>query len=184
MDKVGRPRGLIRYSSQAAMEAAGAGLKVKKFRFRLVFYPAILAVLATGWTLVFANKGTADATILRNAGTPYTVVGAGDAARVANPLKLKLTNRTDVAAQYRFELLDFPEGRIDTAENPVTVAAGASQTVTFLIEAAPGAFSLGKREVWMRVSDGKSFTTKLLVRLLGPMTDVTSAPAGMGGPHE
>jgi len=167
MEKIGKPRGLIRYSSQAAMEPAA----VKKgVRFRVIFYPVILGILAVAWLLVFSGKGTADVALLRNNGAPYSVLGSGASAKVANPLKLKITNRNGEPATYRFELIDFPGAQIDCDEDPITVAAGASRTVSFLIEAPASAFPMGKREAWMRVSDGKGFDTKLFVKLLGPMS--------------
>jgi len=177
MDKVSRPRGLIRYSSQAAMELAHApGEKLKtpgKLRFRTFFYPILLLVLGAAWIAVFLSMGSANVTILRSAGTPYTIVTRGNAALIGNPLKLKITNRTDETQSYAFDLADFPQAAIQEIDNPLTVAAGASVTESFLIEAPPAAFTTGKREVWMHITDGHGFSAKRLVKLLGPMSGST-----------
>jgi len=67
----------------------------------------------------------------------------------------------------------------------VSVAAGASQTMGLVVEAPPGAFVMGKREVFLRVTDGAGCDTKVLVRLLGPMA-VSDAPSDNddGAKHE
>jgi len=178
MEKLHRPRGLIRYSSQAAMEKV-PGEKVRRFRFRLVFYPIILAILATVWTFIFIHKGDADVTILRNRGTPYTELASGS---VANPLRLKITNRTDAAVTYQFALEDFPGARIDTADNPLTVNAGESKTIPFIIEAPASAFHGGQKEAALVISDGHKFSTRVTVRLLGPFSLTMPAPTPASQP--
>jgi len=161
MEKMNRPRGLIRYSSQAAIEGEKRGF----MRFRVLFYPAILFVLATGWILIFMGKGTADVTVLRNAGNPYSMLPSGE---VADTLKIKITNRLETMARYKFELTDLPEGRIDTAENPLAIAGGQSTTAGVMVAVPPSAFQMGTREAHLRISDGEGFSTVVLLRLLGP----------------
>ena len=99
---------------------------------------------------------------------------------VATPLKLKITNRTAEAGHYAMSIADCPEARIVSAENPIGVAAGASLTVSFSIEAPPNLFTLGRRDVWLQVSDGNGFVGKRLVKLLGPMT--ATAPSAASAP--
>ena len=176
MDKVGRPRGLIRYSSQAALEMAANETAMAPARrgprFRVIFYPLLLIVLGIAWLTAFAGKGSADVTVLRNAGSPYSVLDSG---QVANGLRLKITNRSDSTATYTFEFIDLPEGRIDLPDKSLTIAAGESLTTGFIVEAPAEAFVMGRRDSKLRVSDGKEYASITSVRLLGPVTATSPA---------
>ena len=172
MEKIGRPRGLIRYSSQAAIE----GEKVRVLRPRVVFYPALLAILITVWIVIFSNKGTADVTLLRNFGNPFTMLANG---QIANSMRLKVQNRTDKPQEYAFQLVNVPEARIVADRNPLTVAPDHAETQGFVIEVPLGAFAgkLGTIDVTLRVTDGQGFSKDVAARLLGPMNVVSASPA-------
>ena len=64
MDKVGRPRGLIRYSSQAAVEDG----KWSLWRPRLFFYPALLVLFVSLFVYTLSTKAEADVTLMRAPG--------------------------------------------------------------------------------------------------------------------
>ena len=136
MDKLNRPRGLIRYGSQAAIEKGDN----RFFRPRIIFYPATMFIIAAIWLAVFHARGTADVTVLRNFGMPFTQLASGE---ISNSIRLKVTNRTEHEAAYRVELMDAPQVRLVADENPLRVAAGASCTEGFLLLASPQAFQMG-----------------------------------------
>jgi cytochrome c oxidase accessory protein FixG len=161
MRKLERPEGLIRYSSQAAI----AGEKPARFRFRLVFYPVILTILAAVWLLVFLNKGPADVTLLRNLGNPFAVLPSG---HVTNSMRVKITNRSDEAADYTLQAQEKSGITIEAEDNPVHLAAGQSVTVPVLFEAEPRLFSGGTANTTLHIRDGKTFSRDIPVRLLGP----------------
>jgi cytochrome c oxidase accessory protein FixG len=168
MDRIGSPRGLIRYSSQGSIE----GEKVRRFRFRVVFYPLILAILATVWIVVFVHKGAADITVLRTKSVPFATLPSGN---IANPFRLKIMNRTDAEVRYTFELGDISGGSIIAEENPLAVAAGQSKTIGFTIEAPANVFSFGMCDAHLHVTDGKAFSVSVPVRLIGPFGDANNA---------
>ena len=169
MDKIGTPRGLIRYSSQAAMETG----KRRVLRPRVVLYPLLLAILGTALVLVFHAKGTADVTLLRNFGNPYTRMGDG---MVSNSFRIKITNRLRQAADYRISVINLPAARVLIDENPLHVTPETPRTEGLAIVVPQKEFHLGTADVTLRVSDGQGFTRDLAWRLLGPQLWDANAP--------
>jgi len=166
MDQVGRPRGLIRYSSRD--ELAGASRRI--LRPRIILYPLLLVLVwgVLAWAL--AHRAPADVTVLRGLGSPFTVLSSG---LVSNQIRVKIVNRDSVDRRYRIDVeasggaADEPLEMI-APENPLRVAAGKSATATVFVEAEPSAFDNGRREVRFRISDGAGWSEVLPYRLLGP----------------
>ena len=65
MDKIGRPRGLIRYGSQASVFD---GKKPRFLRPRTMIYPTIIAGLLAAFTFVLLTRSPAYISILRQRG--------------------------------------------------------------------------------------------------------------------
>ena len=93
MDKVGMPRGLIRYTTQNALD----GGCVRVLRPRILVYAALLAVLVAAWAWGVANRSPLIADVLRDRNALYQLQGD----RVANGYTLKLVNKTDADRSYR-----------------------------------------------------------------------------------
>ncbi|MEX2500569.1 MAG: cytochrome c oxidase accessory protein CcoG [Wenzhouxiangellaceae bacterium] len=87
MDKMGYPRGLIRYSTENAM----VGRKSRILRPRIFIYLAALLVLMALFAVVLAGREMIDMDILRDRTALYRT--AGD--EIENPYQLKVTNRTE-----------------------------------------------------------------------------------------
>jgi cytochrome c oxidase accessory protein FixG len=161
MDRIGKPRGLIRYSSRD--ELAGAPRRI--LRPRIILYPALLVLVwgALAWALV--ARPTAEVTVLRGLGEPFTVLRSGE---VSNQIRVKIENHSGESQRYWIELLDGDDLHLVAPDNPVTVGAGHQATATVFVLGAPSRFPHGSREVRFRVSDGGSFTATPSYRLLGP----------------
>ncbi len=87
MDRIGKPKGLIRYSSQAAL----AGAPVQKLRPRTVLYPVALALSFGGFLFALDTRSAADVTILRAIGAPYAIETD---ERIANQVRVRIANRS------------------------------------------------------------------------------------------
>jgi cytochrome c oxidase accessory protein FixG len=164
MDKVGTPRGLIRYSSQEEL----AGRPKRLLRVRTVLYPA--AFLAAFGTLLvlLVNKDTADVTVLRGLGAPFTEDANGT---VTNQVRIKIANRGGADARYRIELDGAAGGRVIAPENPLVVTEGATRETSIFVLLPRARFANGERTVSITVSDGARFTTTVPWRLQGPSDD-------------
>jgi cytochrome c oxidase accessory protein FixG len=102
MDKVGRPRGLIRYTSENALEEA----RPRIVRPRVVMYGLGLAVLATLFTLALTGRAEVGVNLTRVPGAPFMELPGGD---IANRLRFRVENETGADAVFQIKVLA-PEG--------------------------------------------------------------------------
>lgn len=160
MDRIKKPRGLIRYSSPRTLES---GQKTRLLRPRVVAYAVALLGLLTTLFVVANSRASVDVTILRGLGAPFSV--SGD--RVINQLRLKVQNRSDEPRRLSVTVVDFPEAQLVAAELPLAVEASGRAEARFFIT-APRAALRGSRRVGLRVGD-EIFT----YTLLGPQGDET-----------
>ncbi len=129
MDKLGYPRGLIRYSTQNAIDAKPSRL----LRPRIIVYGVLLALLAAGWAWGVMHRSSFIAEALRDRNALYRVEGDG---HVENAYTLKIVNKRDVPVTFRISIASGPAGaqlqdlpeRVEAAPSavlsvPMTVAA-------------------------------------------------------------
>ena len=87
MEKIGRPQGLIHYSSQMEDE----GQRFSLFRPRILIYPIVLLALVTGIVTLVMGRKSFDVAINRERGLPYQKV---ESDRIANTFTMHLVNRS------------------------------------------------------------------------------------------
>ena len=164
MDKVGKPRGLIRYSSQAAL----AGEPVKHLRPRVVLYPAVLAVLLIAFGISLAKRGTVELEVLRVRATPYEVLESG---QVSSRTRVKLTNRSDVVRTYSLELIA-PGAEVIAPAFPAAVEPNDSLEAVIFVEQPAENFVDGNATVLLRLSDDLGEVLEREARVPGPFGPV------------
>jgi cytochrome c oxidase accessory protein FixG len=176
MEKLKRPRGLIRYSSQARL----SGEAPHMLRPRTAIYPALLTVIAVAFVLVLLNQSPTNVTVLRGLGRPYTLLPDGS---VENNIRIKIFNRTDKPVAYTFSASD-ERGvtSLNAEENPATVKPGESKTVPAIVVAPASAFTDGTITTKVHITDGGEFKRDVRYTLQGPMTAGT-APAAPAPDH-
>ena len=162
MERIGRPRGLIRLSSQAAIEGQPARL----LRPRVVIYPVLILVLAASFLVVLCNKKSADVTVLQGLGLPYVETLPGE---ITNQVRLVIENRSGRDAVYTIQLAGLPEIHFARQPQAVRLPAGQAAKVPLAIVAPAAAFARGVCNVPLRVSDDKAFKQDTICRLLGPV---------------
>ncbi|NUQ61251.1 MAG: cytochrome c oxidase accessory protein CcoG [Pirellulales bacterium] len=175
MDRRGKPRGLIRMSSQSRIEDAGG----RWLRPRLVLYAAVMLALLTVLGTALVRKQSADVTLLRGRGAPFHELAPGE---ITNQIGVKITNRSGADAAYRIEAAAPASVRVVAEENPVLLKAGQSRSVAAMITIGRGEFQGGRCDVTLRISDGDTFSQELDYRLLGPQNAL--APAASDGREE
>lgn len=183
MARIKRPLGLIRYSSQEALETGRSRI----IRARVVLYPALLLVFVSLFFLVLFTRQPADVTILRAIERPYITLDSGE---IQNNIRIKIVNRTEEPQTYRFLVEDLADGRIELQGANVTVDPGATVTVPAGIVAPTSAFRLGRGSCRVRVEDDAGFSRSYPMRLQGPFNSsraITPADATSHAvviPHE
>lgn len=161
MTRVGKPTGLIRYSTRDALE----GRQRHVLRPRTVLYPAALALFLGGFAWALHEREETEVMILRGIGAPFSEEPDG---RIANQLRIKLANKSDRAGAYRLEVAGVPEGTVIAPENPLRVAAGKLAETSVFVLLPREAFVNGERRVVVTVSDGAGFRAETPYRLVGP----------------
>jgi cytochrome c oxidase accessory protein FixG len=176
MTKVGKPTGLIRYSSQDEI----AGKPRQLLRVRTILYPVVLMILLGGLVTALLTKKPADLTVLRGLDGPFTVQADG---RISNQVRLKLTNRRSAPSAFTITV----DGLIDATltadqttvvipENPLRIDAGATQGTTMFMLLPARAFTNGERWITITVTDERGYRESVTYRLLGPVGPATASP--------
>jgi len=172
MDRIGLDRGLVRYTSQAEL----AGDRRFFLRPRVVVYSAILAVMFGALGFSLAGKSSADVTLLRGLGAPFTILPDG---RVSNQIRIKIANRSEEDRSYLIELAGSSGLELIAPENPLTVAPGETEMTAAFITAPSSTFKNGEAPIALTIGDGVDYTKTFDYRILGPA--VRSGEEG-GGP--
>lgn len=114
MTKLNRPKGLIRYDSQAGL----AGKKRRFLRPRVFIYAALMLAGATAFTLSAMQLRSANMNIVRMAGRPYYLTDT----TVRNQYMVRVINKTNEPKTYRIESSSpFKKFRMDGNEEGITV---------------------------------------------------------------
>jgi cytochrome c oxidase accessory protein FixG len=175
MTKIGKPTGLIRYSSQDEI----AGQPRHFLRMRTILYPVVLTIMLGGLGAAMYFKEAADLTVLRGLDGPFTTEADG---RIANQVRVKITNRRGDPMAYTITLDSLGGGDIRAneitaviPENPMLVNAGATKSSSLFILLPARAFTNGEKWVWVSVSDPQGYHETVKYRLLGPSGPVPSS---------
>jgi cytochrome c oxidase accessory protein FixG len=138
MDKMGYDRGLIRYTTENALE----GNPSKILRPRIVIYAVLLTAVLAGILVSLSNKTPLRADLIRDRNMLYRELGNG---LVENIYKLKLINQDRVAHEYRVTIPDYPQIRIQVFPDPV-LQPGQVGTFSFTLT-APADLGAGSMEI-------------------------------------
>lgn len=163
MDKTDQPRGLIRYSSQEALD----GQTTHVIRPRTVIYLTAITLLATLFITLLVNKSTFDVTLLRGLGKPFNLSASGD--EVENILRIKILNRDNQPSTYRIEVLEPAEARISDGELVQSIEPGESVEQPVHIYTPRDVFRAGKAHLKLRVVDPEDQAVEKNFSLLGPL---------------
>lgn len=161
MRKLGRPTGLIRYTSQR--EQAGGTRRV--WRPRNLVYLALMTVAwGTLGTLVF-TRADALVEIVRGGREPYRILQTGE---IANQQRIRFTNQLEQPQRFQVALADPRGAALVLSESPVVVAAEEVVTVNAVTTVARSRFTDGQATVRYVVTSDRGFRTEIDFLLLGP----------------
>ncbi|MCU0625636.1 MAG: 4Fe-4S binding protein [Gemmatimonadaceae bacterium] len=162
MQKIGKPPGLIRYTSRHELE----GGRTRYLRTRTVIYGTALTALTGTFTWLVLHKDSAEVTVLRGAGAPFTVDSA--TGRVINMVRVKIRNESGRPHAYRISLPTVPEAQLVAPVNPLPVEPGAMAETSVFVLLPPSAIRDGRRDILVRVTDGSDVTVEKPYKLVGP----------------
>ena len=161
MDKVKRPRGLVRYDSLAGF----AGGRTRWMRPRILVYLALLAVGFAVATWALSTVRPANLAISRIPGAPYFVTTEG----VRNQFLVRLVNKRDTPGRFLVSLPDAPDALVRTGLDGVVELAPLAEEVRPLVVQMPRGGYAGEFALTVRVTDeARTFTLEKTVRFVGP----------------
>ncbi|GAB4476179.1 MAG: cytochrome c oxidase accessory protein CcoG [Burkholderiaceae bacterium] len=150
MDKVGLPRGLIRYSTAHALEAhyGAAGIWRRIFRPRVLVYGSILAAVTTGLVVALALRVPLKVDVIRDRGSLAREVETG---WIENAYRLQVMNTSESAHVYtvRAEGLN---GLAIASQTAFEVPAATTMSVPLRLQAPPEAAPGGSHRVYIEIT--------------------------------
>ena len=164
MDKMGYPRGLIRYTSENALE----GKPVKLLRPRVLIYTGLLTAIAGALIIAVLLRVPLELDVIRDRNALYreTVDGL-----IENTYTLKVMNMDNGPHRYALSAHGI-EGLQLRADRPeVTVAAGEVAEVPVSLQADRAHLTQRSMPVYFRLQavDVEGLATEEHARFLGPM---------------
>ena len=161
MDRLGRARGLIRYTSKDQLAGAAKTL----LRVRTIVYPALLAVAAALLTWTIARRSGAEVWVERAMGPSFIELPDG---KIAAQVRIKIENDTDAPHNYTLTLADAADAQLRTPQSTWRVKARKSMEIPLFVDLRRDTLVHGQRRVHIRIDDDSGYERIVEVTLLGP----------------
>ena len=162
MDKMGMPHGLIRYTTQHALD----GNSGRVLRPRIFVYGFLLTALVGAWTWGVFNRSPLIADVLRDRNALYQQQGD----RTANGYTRKLVNKTDADRSYRVRIESADAASLVLKDAPLDVRVPAGEVVSQAVEVGARATLRGRHAlVFVIEADDGSAKARVDSTFFGPM---------------
>ncbi|MBP6751276.1 MAG: 4Fe-4S binding protein [Xanthomonadaceae bacterium] len=148
MDKMGYPRGLIRYATQNAID----GKPSRVVRPRIVFYGVLLLALLIGWGWGVTHRNPLIADVLRDRNALYRTAADG---RIENDYTLKLANKTQKPQSYTITLVAADGIALRKGEQRVQAAAEEILNIPLTVSAPASVHGKKPMRIVVESADGK-----------------------------
>ncbi|MDX9758853.1 MAG: cytochrome c oxidase accessory protein CcoG [Bacteroidota bacterium] len=161
MDKVGFPRGLIRYASSNAIVSGSK----KIFTPRVIAYTAVLTVIIAVLVFLFASRSDVETTVLRAPGTLYLEPAAGT---IRNLFTIRIVNKTREPLPIRIALLE-PDGTLElVGGGALSVGASALAESAFFIDIDADHLDGLKTDILLGIYSGDRLIETVETGFMGP----------------
>jgi len=161
MTRLGRPTGLIKFTSER--EQQGAPRRLMRPR-NLAYLVLMLAAWGTLGTLVF-TRADAVVEVVRGGREPYRLLPSGG---VANQQRIRFTNQRDDTQRFDVTVLSPADATLVVSESPVVVAAEKIVTVNAVTTVPQSRFRDGQATVRYLVTSDGGYREEIEFLLLGP----------------
>lgn len=174
MRKIGKPEGLIRYSTQGAGSMRPT-LRASIFRIRPMIYFGVLIGLSLGLFMVLRGREAIDFVMIRAVGSPFEEIRRdGEAGAVLNRFNIDLHNLT--FNERSIELVpagDSGAVKVVSNELPLTLAGGEQRRVSVFLQFPKSRLAFGKGHTTLQLKSRDHLTGVEIIRneevsLVGP----------------
>lgn len=169
MDKINRPRGLIRYASLNSIQnsiRSGSDKKAKwRFTSRAIGYSALLTVLVTVLTILLANRTDFGVTVLRTAGLLYQEQPNN---MVSNLYDVNMVNKTfnEIPVTLKLENI---EGELKLVGNQIVMEPQGNVDAKFLVLLPKDELAKMSTPIDIGIYSGNKLIKKVTTSFLAPM---------------
>ena len=162
MDKVGYPRGLIRYDTQHGLE----GTAKHVVRPRTVVYATLLALLTVGFGVAITHRNVVGVDVIRDRNALFRERPDG---LIENVYNVKILNKDGVEHDFVISATGLPGLQLEYGTQPVHVGPGAVQSVPVRIR-VPRAELRGGADIQLtiRTADQRALQASGKARFLAP----------------
>jgi cytochrome c oxidase accessory protein FixG len=145
MDKVGYPRGLVRYSTENAVKNHWTTNQIVRhvFRPRVLVYASILIGIVIAIFVTLATRTPFKADVVRDRGVMARVVDAG---KIENVYRIQVMNATESDQRYRISVNGLP-GLAIMSEDTLKIASTEARWVPVRVQAPFDAAEPGSHEI-------------------------------------
>jgi len=163
MEKMSYPPGLIRYSTQHAME----GHKTRVLRPRILIYGTLLALLCIGFLAALLARTPVELDIIRDRNALYRVSRPG---YIENVYLLRVINKDERAHTYDISVAGLPTIALETDPAEIAVAGGDVATIAARVLIEDGAVASGGHDIEFSLSarDTAELATTESSRFISP----------------
>lgn len=166
MVKVHKPKGLIRYASQAQISS---GI-TKRFSFRSSAYTVILVILMTTLTYLLATRSDVEATVLRTPGLTYQ---AQPGEKVSNMYNFEVLNKTFHDQQIELKVVEPSNAAIRMVNNSSLNSTLKEDDIisgSFFIEIPEKEITKNNNEVHIQVFSNGKLMDDIKTNFVGPVS--------------
>ncbi len=151
MDKMGYPRGLIRYSTENAMAGQYADSDIRRhvFRPRVLVYSALLGILVAAFMGGLLLRSPLKVDVLRDRGALMRDAPGG---QIENVYRLQFINTDEVARRYTIGVEGLPGLRVMTPQ-PIEVPPATTQAFPVSVRVDPAGLAQGSHPIVFLVND-------------------------------
>lgn len=160
MEKVKKPKGLIRYASERTL-AEGIGLKING---RIIFYSVFLTLLLILIGYLFSIRTDIETTILRVQGTMYQEY---DSAHYSNIYSCQVINKTRLEMPVELSIVG-GKGELKLLGNPLTVKKGEPGEVKFLVIMPKSEIKSSNNTITFAITSNGKEIEEVESRFVGP----------------
>ncbi|MGA1561846.1 MAG: cytochrome c oxidase accessory protein CcoG [Gammaproteobacteria bacterium] len=164
MEKMGYPKGLVRYTTENALE----GKPSRVVRPRSIMYGVVLIAFIAGFLFVALNRMPLELNIIRDRVALFTEADNGD---ILNTYNLKIMNMAEETYTYRLSLASDDIAEFHSGGLEVKLTTGEVAEVPFQIAAAPDQIRKRSNEVTfiLEAIENPEIRIEQSGRFLGPV---------------
>jgi len=150
MDKVDKPRGLVRYSTQTALEERWSGARIRQriLRPRVIGYGAFFLLIAGAMTASLALRTPLKLDVIRDRGAMGREVEDG---QIENVYRLQVMNTGETPHVFRIAVEGIP-GAVVAGADTVELRGASARAVPVRVRIDPSRAKTGSNHIAFRVT--------------------------------